>query len=95
MAGPDLAIHRNKGLFAGIDLNGDEIHQNAKDTRELYGSVVPFRAVLLGKVPPPQTTSHFLSVVKKWASPGVQAKASQGCSAAEVVTCVAESASGQ
>jgi lipid-binding SYLF domain-containing protein len=60
-------------MFAGIDLNGAVIKQDSDGMRDLYGRVVPFKAVLLGKVPPPETTRHFLAVVQKWATPSVQA----------------------
>jgi len=68
-----LSYSRARGMFAGIDLNGAVIKQDSDGMRDLYGRVVPFKAVLLGKVPPPQTTRHFLAVVQKWATPGVQA----------------------
>src|ERR1700761_986883 len=45
-----LTYSRNKGLFAGIDLQGDEVNQNMKDTREFYGNDVSFERVLGGAV---------------------------------------------
>jgi lipid-binding SYLF domain-containing protein len=68
-----LSYSRSRGMFAGIDLNGAVIKQDSDGMRDLYGRVVPFKAVLLGKVPPPETTRHFLAVVQKWATPSVQA----------------------
>jgi SH3 domain-containing YSC84-like protein 1 len=55
-----LTYSRNKGLFAGIDLQGDEVNQNVKDTRELYGHDVPFQTVLSGRVPTPAVAAHFV-----------------------------------
>lgn len=71
-----LSYSRSRGMFAGIDLNGAVIKQDSDGMKDLYGRVVPFKAVLLGKVPAPQTTSHFLAIVKKWATPGVATAAS-------------------
>jgi lipid-binding SYLF domain-containing protein len=55
-----LAYSRNKGIFAGIDLQGDEVNQNMKDTAELYGHEVPFQTVLSGTVPTPAVAAHFV-----------------------------------
>jgi lipid-binding SYLF domain-containing protein len=55
-----LTYSRNKGLFAGIDLQGDEVNQNVKDTRELYGHDIPFQTVLSGRVPTPPVAAHFV-----------------------------------
>ena len=55
-----LTYSRNKGLFAGIDLQGDEVNQNVKDTRELYGHDIPFQTVLSGRVPTPAVAAHFV-----------------------------------
>ncbi len=70
-----LSYSRSRGMFAGLDLNGAVIKQDSGAMRDLYGRVVPLKAVLLGKVPPPQATRHFLAVVQKWATPSVQATA--------------------
>lgn len=72
-----LSYSRSRGVFAGLDLNGAVIKQDSDGMRELYGRVVPFRAVLLGKVPVPEATRHFLAVVQKWATPTVQASQSE------------------
>jgi lipid-binding SYLF domain-containing protein len=68
-----ISYSRSRGVFAGIDLNGAVIKQDADATRDLYGRVVPLKAVLLGKVSPPEGCRHFLTVVRKWATPNVQA----------------------
>jgi SH3 domain-containing YSC84-like protein 1 len=60
-----LTYSRNKGLFAGIDLNGDEIHQNAKDTRELYGRDIPFQTILNGGTPVPPAAKAFVAEVSR------------------------------
>ncbi len=60
-----LAYSRNKGLFAGIDLQGDEVNQNVKDTAELYGHDVSFQTVLSGAVPTPAVAVHFERTVNE------------------------------
>jgi lipid-binding SYLF domain-containing protein len=60
-----LAYSRNKGLFAGIDLQGDEVNQNIKDTEEMYGHDVPFERILNGGVPTPPVAVHFVRTVNE------------------------------
>lgn len=60
-----LTYSRNKGLFAGIDLQGDEVNQNVKDTADLYGHEVPFQTVLSGRVPTPPVAAHFIRTVNE------------------------------
>src|SRR5580698_9902910 len=48
-----LTYSRSKGLFAGIDLTGDVIHQNTDDTKAYYGKDLPYREILGGGVPVP------------------------------------------
>jgi lipid-binding SYLF domain-containing protein len=55
-----LTYSRSKGLFAGIDLNGDEVHQNSKDTEALYGANISFHQILNGGVPVPPAAAHFV-----------------------------------
>ena len=55
-----LTYSRNRGLFAGIDLQGDEVNQNVKDTAELYGHDVSFQRILSGSVPTPPVAVHFV-----------------------------------
>lgn len=60
-----LTYSRNKGLFAGIDLQGDEVNQNVKDTAELYGHDVPYERVLHGGVATPPVADHFVRTVNQ------------------------------
>ncbi len=68
-----LSYARSRGMFAGLDLNGAVIKQDSDAMRDLYGTVVPFKAVLLGKVPAPEKTRHFLATIEKWATPSAEA----------------------
>lgn len=61
-----LTYSRAKGLFAGIDLDGTVLSQNADDTRTFYGADIPFETVLKGdKVVPPDAKS-FVHTVSKY-----------------------------
>ena len=58
-----VTYSRSKGLFAGIDINGDDVHQNTKDTNAFYGSDIPYAKILGGSVPTPPAAQHFVKTV--------------------------------
>jgi lipid-binding SYLF domain-containing protein len=60
-----LTYSRSKGLFAGVDLTGDEIHQNGNDTRAYYGKDIPYKTILSGVVPTPPSAHHFVATVNE------------------------------
>ena len=60
-----LTYSRSKGLFAGIDLTGDVIHQNTDDTKAYYGKDLPYREILGGGVPVPASSHHFVATVNE------------------------------
>ncbi len=60
-----LTYSRSKGLFAGVDLTGDVVHQNTDDTREYYGKDLSFETILSGGVPPPPSSRHFVATVRQ------------------------------
>jgi lipid-binding SYLF domain-containing protein len=60
-----LTYSRSKGLFAGVDLTGDEVHQNSEDTRAYYGKDIPYRTILSGAVPTPPSAAHFEATVNE------------------------------
>jgi len=61
-----LTWSRSRGVFAGIDLNGVSVSQNAADTDTLYGSHHPFDEILQGDVPPPPETERFLHAIRQY-----------------------------
>ena len=69
-----LTYSRSKGLFAGIDLNGDTVSQNVDDTEVFYGQAHGFRSILKGDVPVPDGAVPFVKTVAK---AFVDAKANQ------------------
>jgi lipid-binding SYLF domain-containing protein len=58
-----LTYSRSKGLFAGIDLNGAEVKQDDKTTKDLYGSAVPFDQILNGQMRTPVPAREFVAEV--------------------------------
>ncbi|SNS31456.1 Lipid-binding SYLF domain-containing protein [Granulicella rosea] len=60
-----LTYSRSKGLFAGVDLTGDVVHQNGDDTMAYYGKDIPYQKVLAGEVVPPASAVHFLATVNQ------------------------------
>lgn len=65
-----LSYSRNRGVFAGISLNGDEINQNKDDTRAFYGRMVRFHTILTGGIAAPPEAAPFLDTLNKYAPPG-------------------------
>jgi SH3 domain-containing YSC84-like protein 1 len=61
-----LTYSRSKGLFAGVDLTGDVVHQNTDDTRDYYGGKdLSYETILTGGVPPPPSSLPFLRTVRQ------------------------------
>jgi lipid-binding SYLF domain-containing protein len=69
-----LSYSRTRGLFAGINLNGASIKQDKDETAVLYGKVVPFSAILNGKVPAPAVSKNFLATIRKYATQAAENK---------------------
>ena len=58
-----LTYSRTKGIFAGVDLNGDVVNQNIKDTEQYYGHDVSFDRILDGGVRPHASSLPFIRAV--------------------------------
>ncbi len=61
-----LTWSRSRGLFAGIDLNGTAVYENAEDTTTFYGQPHTFEEILKGNVLPPAGAQQFISTVAKY-----------------------------
>ncbi|PYV49880.1 MAG: hypothetical protein DMG92_09625 [Acidobacteria bacterium] len=60
-----LTYSASKGAFIGASLNGAELQQDTKATREWYGKDVPFRDILQGNVPIPNEDARaFVNAVQ-------------------------------
>jgi lipid-binding SYLF domain-containing protein len=60
-----LTYSRNKGLFAGVDLSGDEVNQNTKATSEFYGKDIDYQTLFNGSVPVPAGAKPFIREVTR------------------------------
>lgn len=58
-----LTYSRSKGLFAGVDLDGTSVSQNADDTAVYYGRPHRFESILKGGVPVPAGAVPFVRTV--------------------------------
>jgi lipid-binding SYLF domain-containing protein len=58
-----LSYSRNKGLFAGIDLDGTSVSQNRDDTQIYFGAPQDFQNVLRGNVAVPPGAVAFVKDV--------------------------------
>ncbi len=61
-----LSYSRNKGLFAGIDLDGTSVTQNQDDTDTFYGAPHTFESILKGSVAVPSGAVPFVRTVAKY-----------------------------
>lgn len=69
-----LSYSRSRGAFAGINLNGASVKQDKDETAVMYGKVIPFNALLSGKVPAPAISKNFLSTIRKYANVAAENK---------------------
>ena len=60
-----LTYSRSQGLFAGVDLTGDVVHQNTADTEAYYGKDLPYKTILSGAIPTPPSAHHFVATVNE------------------------------
>jgi len=58
-----LSYSRNKGLFAGIDLDGTSVSQNTEDTQLYLGGPHDFQRILKGDIPVPAGAQDFVRTV--------------------------------
>ena len=65
-----LSYSRNKGLFAGISLDGTSVSQNRDDTETYYGAPQHFENVLKGNVGVPSAGCRVCS--RLWRSTSQQ-----------------------
>jgi hypothetical protein len=52
------------GLFAGISLEGTALIERKDANRDFYGSPVPARDILSGRVPPPEVASRLYEIIE-------------------------------
>ncbi len=52
------------GLFAGLSLEGTALIERKDANKEFYGSPVPARDILGGRVPPPEVASKLYEIIE-------------------------------
>jgi SH3 domain-containing YSC84-like protein 1 len=52
------------GLFAGVSLEGTALIERKDANREFYGSSVPAKDILGGRVPPPEVASRLYEIIE-------------------------------
>jgi lipid-binding SYLF domain-containing protein len=61
-----LSYSRNKGIFAGVDLDGTSVSQNKEDTELFYGKPQNFEYILKGNVDVPAEAVVFVKTVAQY-----------------------------
>jgi hypothetical protein len=52
------------GLFAGVSLEGTVLIERKDANRDFYGTHVPARDILGGRVPPPEIASRLYEIIE-------------------------------
>ena len=52
------------GLFAGLSLEGTVLIERKDANRDFYGSPIPARDILGGRVPPPEIASKLYEIIE-------------------------------
>lgn len=53
-----------QGLFAGLSLEGTVLIERKDANRDFYGSPIPARDILGGRVPPPEVASRLYEIIE-------------------------------
>ncbi|KAF8903105.1 hypothetical protein CPB84DRAFT_1774837 [Gymnopilus junonius] len=61
---PMFSYSKSKGLFAGVSLEGTVLIERKDANRDFYGSSVPARDILGGRVPPPEVASRLYEIIE-------------------------------
>jgi len=61
---PMFSYSKSKGLFAGLSLEGTALIERKDANKEFYGSAIPARDILGGRVPPPEVASRLYEIIE-------------------------------
>jgi len=61
---PMFSYSKSKGLFAGLSLEGTVLIERKDANRDFYGSSVPAKDILGGRVPPPEVASRLYEIIE-------------------------------
>ncbi|KAI0314080.1 DUF500-domain-containing protein [Amylostereum chailletii] len=61
---PMFSYSKSKGLFAGLSLEGTVLIERKDANKAFYGSSIPARDILGGRVPPPEVASRLYEIIE-------------------------------
>jgi len=61
---PMFSYSKSKGLFAGLSLEGTALIERKDAIKDFYGSAIPARDILGGRVPPPEVASRLYEIIE-------------------------------
>lgn len=61
---PMFSYSKSKGLFAGLSLEGTALLERKDANKDFYGSAIPARDILGGRVPPPEVASRLYEIIE-------------------------------
>jgi len=61
---PMFSYSKSKGLFAGLSLEGTALIERKDTNKDFYGSAIPARDILGGRVPPPEVASRLYEIIE-------------------------------
>ncbi|KAH8915723.1 DUF500-domain-containing protein [Atractiella rhizophila] len=61
---PMFSYSKNKGLFAGLSLEGTVLIERKDTNQKFYGMQIPARELLSGKVPPPEAAASLYDLIE-------------------------------
>ncbi|TFK73656.1 DUF500-domain-containing protein [Pluteus cervinus] len=61
---PMFSYSKSKGLFAGLSLEGTVLIERRDANRDFYGSPIPVKDILSGRVPPPEVASRMYEIIE-------------------------------
>ncbi|KAG8805685.1 hypothetical protein FRC19_007717 [Serendipita sp. 401] len=61
---PMFSYSKSKGLFAGVSLEGTALIERKDANKDFYGSPVPAKDILTGRVPPPEVASRMYEIIE-------------------------------
>ena len=63
-----LTYSRSRGVFAGISLQGATLRPDEDWNRELYGSALTNKEIVLGSTPAPPAAAKLIATLDKYSS---------------------------
>ncbi|EJT98742.1 DUF500-domain-containing protein [Dacryopinax primogenitus] len=74
---PMFSYSKSRGLFAGISLEGVVLIERKEANKAFYGSAIPAKDILSGKVPPPEVASRLYEIIEAAEGLGEEALAGE------------------